>query len=196
MIRVNLKGREPAGSVEPGPEYESLREQLIREFSQVTDPETGQPITERIFRREEIYEGPFLNEAPDLLIMTRDWAYPFYGDLAGRDLFRRPEDLSPSVHLSKGLFVLYGSGVREGGELEGASILDLPATILYLLGIPLPRRFDGRVLAGAFPDGVLEGAPPEYVDRGEEETTHHREALSDEERARVERSLKGLGYIG
>jgi hypothetical protein len=46
-----------------------------------------------------------------------------------------------------GLFVAVGDGIRPGTIVEGASVLDVAPTLLYLMGLPVPRDMPGRVLA-------------------------------------------------
>lgn len=198
MIRINLKGREPEGIIQPGEEYERLRDELISQISQVRDPDTGEQIVERVHRREEVYSGPFLSDAPDLQIVTRGWAYPFYGDLVGPSLFRTPEDLSPSVHLYHGLFILKGSSVRQDLEVEGADILDLTPTILYLMGVPIPRDLDGALVEQALKEDVLRSRPPEYVETSEEVLRSETQGgvFSPAEKEKIELTLRGLGYLG
>jgi hypothetical protein len=49
-----------------------------------------------------------------------------------------------------GVFLLYGPGVRPGARLTGAKIVDVVPTLLYALGFPMARDFDGRILTAAF----------------------------------------------
>jgi len=67
-LYLNLQGREPKGSVAPA-DYERVREELAAAVGEMRDPETGAPIIERVLRREEIYEGPYLEEAADLILV-------------------------------------------------------------------------------------------------------------------------------
>jgi predicted AlkP superfamily phosphohydrolase/phosphomutase len=45
-----------------------------------------------------------------------------------------------------GYFLAVGPGIRPGATLQGASVLDVAPTILYLMGMPVARDMDGRVL--------------------------------------------------
>ena len=67
-LRVNLKGRQPQGTVEPGDHYEKVRDRLISELETWRHPETGEPIVEKAKRREEVYSGPFTGDAPDIVV--------------------------------------------------------------------------------------------------------------------------------
>lgn len=61
-IFINLKGREPRGIVEPGEEYEKVRNDIIREMEAYVDPRTGERVVNRVFKREEIFSGNFWKE--------------------------------------------------------------------------------------------------------------------------------------
>lgn len=67
-LYLNLQGREPKGNVALE-DYERVREELAAAVEEMRDPETGAPIIERVLRREEIYEGPYLEEAADLILV-------------------------------------------------------------------------------------------------------------------------------
>jgi len=66
-LYINLRGREPKGSVAPA-DYEVVREELATAVMEMRDPDTGAPMIERVLRREDIYEGPHLGEAADLIL--------------------------------------------------------------------------------------------------------------------------------
>ncbi len=83
-LYVNLRGREPRGIVAPGAEYEQVCADVIRQLSELTDPETGQRVVKRVHRREALYHGPFLDQAPDLIVEWADYAY------WGRASYERP----------------------------------------------------------------------------------------------------------
>jgi predicted AlkP superfamily phosphohydrolase/phosphomutase len=80
QIYINLMGREPMGTVEAGREYEGVREAIIRELRALVDDETGKPVVKEIYRKEEIYSGPHLKEAPDILFLPRDLEIAAFGE--------------------------------------------------------------------------------------------------------------------
>jgi len=71
-IFINLKGREDRGSVAPGAEYESLRQELAEALLELRDPLRGKPMVKKVHLREEIYRGPFLDRAADLVLEPHD----------------------------------------------------------------------------------------------------------------------------
>ncbi len=58
FIKVNLKGREPQGTVEPGQEYEEVLNEISKRLSSLKDPQTGAPLVSRILRNRDVYWGP------------------------------------------------------------------------------------------------------------------------------------------
>jgi predicted AlkP superfamily phosphohydrolase/phosphomutase len=67
-LYLNLRGREPDGCVAEGKEYENLRAELIAKLTSITDEKTGAKVITSVWKREEIYHGPEVENAPDLII--------------------------------------------------------------------------------------------------------------------------------
>ena len=65
---LNLVGREPRGCVAQA-DYERVREELAAEITEMRDPNSGAPMIEKVLRREEVYDGPYLEEAADLILV-------------------------------------------------------------------------------------------------------------------------------
>ena len=70
-IFINLKGREQYGSVSPE-DYEKYRDEIISKLSGLKDPETGDPVISRVYKREDIYDGDYLDEVADLIAISPD----------------------------------------------------------------------------------------------------------------------------
>ena len=95
-----------------------------------------------------------------------------------------------------GILVAKGPPFKRGAEIAGARLIDFAPTLLYLLGQPVPRDMDGKVLSDLFQPEYLQSHPIRYDD--EEEDFHAPESggeYSKEEAAQVEERLKALGYI-
>jgi predicted AlkP superfamily phosphohydrolase/phosphomutase len=71
---LNLAGREINGIVRPGPQKEKLINEIIRKLLKVKDPKTNDQVIYRVYRPEDIYSGPYIKDAPDLLI-GYNWGY-------------------------------------------------------------------------------------------------------------------------
>jgi predicted AlkP superfamily phosphohydrolase/phosphomutase len=62
-----------------------------------------------------------------------------------------------------GLLLLYGEGIRQGGRLADAHLVDVVPTLLYALGLPVARDLDGQVLLRAFEASRLARHPMTFV---------------------------------
>lgn len=200
-IRVNVKGREPEGTVEQGKEYERLRDRLCEEITAFRHPCTDVPIVSRVYKREELYTGEFVNKAPDLVVEWNDMAF-FSGKRADgpelvtkKERYRLTDILRSGDHRPNGIFIADGPCIADGKEIAGAHIMDLAPTILYLMGQPVPEDMDGCVLSQIFNPSFIAKNPIEYRKTTEKTGKEVGETYSEKEAKKVEKRLKKLGYI-
>jgi len=204
-LRVNLKGREKDGIVS-NEEYDALRDQLIEKIEALEDPITGEKLIEKVYKREEIYSGEYLDLAPDLIIWSKDFTHQLKGGALPKNRNYRgiiarkdPRDFFVNgVHRLNGIFMAKGKDIRKNVNIPLLSITDLYPTFLYCLGLPIPKSIDGRVIAEMFDDGIIDKNPIKYIDhdiRRRRKTGHIKTYDSKEESEEIEKILKGLGYI-
>jgi predicted AlkP superfamily phosphohydrolase/phosphomutase len=196
QIYINQAGKRPQGMVQPGQEYDELRDEIAGRAMEIRDPRTGLPVVERVYRKEEIYSGPQVEKAPDLVLQSRNWEYMAFGHAD----FGAAHVVEPIVgmsghHRPEGIAVLSGQGIKSGAALQHANITDLAPTILYSMGIPIPSDMDGRVLTEAFAADYLSAVPIRYTDDlSQRPTGQDQYSLEDEEE--IKERLRGLGYVG
>lgn len=194
-IYLNVRGREPGGIVAPGREYEEIREQIILASQQMLDPANGRALIGHVYRREEIYQGPFLEHAPDLILVPAAETDIFFGlsDFG----FNRTIDTVyrySGMHRDKGLIIAAGPGVQAGVGLEGARIIDLAPTVLHAMGLPIPAEMDGRVL-----ESIYTGSSQSIDYRaglGETILSDSNGGYSRREEEVILHKLKDLNYLG
>jgi len=189
-VHINLKGREPQGVVQPGEEYERVRDAVINSLRELKLP-NGSPLVEHIWKKEEIYHGAHLAEAPDILFLPRNLETIAFGDFefGSNRVIEKSFGVSSS-HRMNGIFVASGAGIKNAGEFSNASLIDLAPTILHLMGLPVPTDMDGRVLTEALEDSRA----VEYGGTSEGSAAT-RDGYSEEEEKEVIERLADLGYI-
>jgi predicted AlkP superfamily phosphohydrolase/phosphomutase len=96
-------------------------------------------------------------------------------------------------HTPFGIFIASGKGIRSGGTLSGASVLDVAPTILHMFGAPIPFDMDGKILPQVFDSRWFLDHSPRYVDI-DTSLTQKEEALT-EGREEILEQLRALGYI-
>jgi predicted AlkP superfamily phosphohydrolase/phosphomutase len=147
-VYVNLQGRERLGLVAPGAEQQQVAEDLSeRLLVRLTDPETGKPIVRRVYRRDEIYAGPYAERAPDLVVgfepgYRASWQTALGGvpeAVMEPNRKRWSGDHCVDPPLVSGVLFMN----RPLGSPE-PRIIDIAPTILKIFGIEPPGSVDGR----------------------------------------------------
>lgn len=195
QIYINLKGREPGGIVQPGTEYEEVREAIIQELKGLKEEDTNKAVVKEIYRKEELYTGPHLKEAPDIVFLPRDLKIAAFGEYE----FASHRVLDPSrgvsgSHRMDGLLMMKGKRIRRGAGIEGAEIIDLAPSILHFLDLPVPKEMDGKVLGSAFVDRAFEKAPVRYVEEGAL-SFQPQDVYTETEEEELKERLRSLNYL-
>jgi predicted AlkP superfamily phosphohydrolase/phosphomutase len=196
---LNLAGREPEGCVEDG-EAHHLLDALAEELMGIADERNGEPVFAAVHRRDEIFSGPAIDLAPDLMLDTWSNGYRIApGREFSEELVAAPAPLAgvdeawSSDHRPLGIFVAGGPRVRAGAVPE-LHLFDVCPTVLALLGAPVPEGIDGRVATEVVDPVWLDDNPIRVASPTDDRGVTAGE-YSDEEAAAVAAHLKDLGYI-
>ncbi|WP_049923648.1 alkaline phosphatase family protein [Halopiger djelfimassiliensis] len=177
-VRINLAGREPNGQV-PESEYERVRDDIITDLSAVRTP-GGEPMFDAVEPRETFFEGPYVDDAPDIVTVPADFDTAVVADL-GAEQFGDP--LEPWNHKRTGIVAAAGAGIDDSAALEGATIFDVAPTICSLFDVPVDAAMDGTPLP--IVDGGREAEYPAYEP----------EPIAATDDRVVEERLSDLGYL-
>lgn len=148
LIYLNVKKRDPTGAIEPD-DYEKVRNEIIQRLRTLKDPETGKRIPIRVFRKEEIYRGNYLDRAPDLIIQL-DKNIQSIKSQVGSDMVFTNYRRVWGNHRINGIFLAHGPDIKKGERIENVRVFDIIPTILHVLKVPIPIDVDGRVLKEIF----------------------------------------------
>lgn len=151
-IWLNVKGREPHGLINPGEEYEAIRNEIIHKLEKIRI--NGETPWKDVRKREEIYHGNYLNNAPDLLIIFNvGWQAARRPEITERNKLQRYINENPKwsgghdgTHDPAdvpGIIGVLGPGIRRGKELR-VHLWDMAPTILNLMGVSVPTDMDGK----------------------------------------------------
>ena len=150
-IFINVKGREGHGAVQPGKEYEDVRNEIMARIREFRDPDTGAPVIQGAYRREDIFKGPQLGEAPDVQLSFYDGYRTSWQTALGAV----PESIVVA-NLKKwsGDHCASDKSDTQGillsnRRVEGSnhSLLDIAPTVIGLLGLPVPPEIDGKPIS-------------------------------------------------
>jgi predicted AlkP superfamily phosphohydrolase/phosphomutase len=206
-VWINVKGLRPQGIVDPGAEYEQLMRFITDKLYELKDPMTGQQLISRVYRKQDIYHGPYLDQAPDLTLawwdgitllgkpsFTQDGHEPVVSFTGGRPISAGEWG---GTHALQGILVFRGKPFHKGKKLEQVEIVDLAPTLLHILGLPIREDMDGRVLHEAFKAefAAAHGIATRIRGDSDDEASPQERTYSDAEAVKVEERLRGLGYI-
>lgn len=174
-------------------EYPAFRERLIRDLEALVDPATGERIVTEIHKREEVFPGSAMGDAPDLQLVLRD-----FGFVSVRNILPVVQERNYIVgtHHPDGVFLAYGPGIEAGKLLGKRHITDVASTLLYSLGLPVPADFEGVVPANMFTPAhraehpITIGEPTARGADGGSGT-----AMDEDEKRQIMEQLQMLGYV-
>ena len=165
QIYISLAGRDPGGIV-PAADYETVRNQIISAFQNLTDPANpGKQVVLKIMKKEELRnvdgtDALHPSRSGDVVVVLRP---PYQYDAATpgqRIAFSQffgqhgylPDlvDLDANVNM-RATFIAGGPGIRKQDPVAGIRAIDVAPTVAFLLRIPGPQNASGRILRELLP---------------------------------------------
>jgi predicted AlkP superfamily phosphohydrolase/phosphomutase len=150
QIYFNLRGRESQGIVSPGAEASALAEELSAKLLTMTDPDDGTAIIRAVYKRDDIYNGPFLQNASELQVgMNEGYRVSWQTTLGGSPpgiVYKNDRKWSAD---HGGYDFAITSGILVSNRpIAGTAprIIDLAPTVLKYFGITIPTDIDGKPL--------------------------------------------------
>ena len=148
QVYFNIRGREGQGIVSTGAEYATLADELTTRLLGMTDPETGERMVQHVYKRDDVYKGPYLENASDLQVGFKDgYRVSWQTALGGTP----PGIVYPNM---KKWSADHGSFDRAdtAGTLISSrklahdryDIIDLAPTVLRYFGVAIPGDIDGK----------------------------------------------------
>lgn len=203
-IFLNMKGKRPEGIVEED-ERDELLSLLTSKMTELKDPRDGSPIIPRVYRREELFHGECAEAGPDLVLdwwsgagfsvspsLVEEQAGPVL-KIKERAPMKEPE--WSGTHRLHGILIARGPAIQPGAQPEGARLVDLMPTILYLMDTPVPDGLDGRVLTEILKPEYLRAHPVISRASAPAPAWEGGAPYSESEAIAVEERLKALGYV-
>ena len=148
-LYLNLEGREAEGVVQSGEEAATLKAELVEKLSGLVDDGNGDVGIRQVFATDQLYKGPYLENAPDMLIgynagyrcswdgATGIVAGPVFED--NRKPWSGDHCIDPRI--VPGIFFC-----NRAIQSDEPALIDIAPTALWLFGVESPRHIDGRTL--------------------------------------------------
>jgi predicted AlkP superfamily phosphohydrolase/phosphomutase len=170
------------------------RKGIVGSLSNLHDAD-GNQLAVETYRPEDLYEGPKVELAPDILFIVDDFACAVDPRYSTEDQFIStgpPSAARTGGHRMEGIYCASGPTIQPGNGAE-ANLLDIAPTILYALDEPIPVVMDGELMKSIFTEDAHRTRTEHreslanLVDTGGESTERDTDA--------VEERLEDLGYI-
>ncbi len=97
-------------------------------------------------------------------------------------------------HAPDGIVIVSGKNIR-ATRLEGVSVFDIAPTILHLMGLPLSKEMDGRVITEMIAPDFLQAHPVREIASYGARAPRRGSQMSEESREEIEQRLRALGYL-
>jgi predicted AlkP superfamily phosphohydrolase/phosphomutase len=151
-LYLNLKGREAQGVVRPGEEAERLKRELIRKLAGLRDPASGEIAIREVYAASDLYNGPYIDHAPDLIVGYNDGFRASWDAAVGKTGLSVFEDNTKAWSGDHSVDPTIVPGVLFSNrtmEAENPGIEDMAPTALDLFGVPAPAWMEGKSVLGA-----------------------------------------------
>lgn len=185
-IRLNLRGREPDGQVDPA-EYEGFCKQLCQELE-------SWEVIAKAWPRKKIYHGPYVDRAPDIVLeLALEAGYshsclrarggPSFRRIGPREFLGGKEKGMNGNHRPSGILLLSKPSAACAAHIE-----DIAPTVLAELGVAGPPM-DGTPLVGSA-EFLIDN--PECAQKKSEPAAA---PYTPEQERAIEERLRSLGYL-
>jgi predicted AlkP superfamily phosphohydrolase/phosphomutase len=146
-LYLNLKAREREGIIEPGADADALKDELRHKLAGIVDPASGHVAITGVFDCDSVYAGPYLDNAPDLIVGYGDGFRASWDSVMGKVTSQIFEDNLKAWSGDHCIDPRLVPGVLFSNQKisdEKPAIVDVAPTILQLFGLALPRHLDGK----------------------------------------------------
>ena len=155
-VFINRKGREAQGIVEEGEELHALKRELITKLTGLKDDEAdGQVAIREVVDTAGMLSGPYINDAPDLLLGYNAGYRNSWGCATGRVSEEVFEDNTKSWSGDHCVDPKLVPGILLSNRQINTNtpdIKDMAPTVLHLFGVDIPAYMKGRPLMGDVDD--------------------------------------------
>lgn len=146
-LYINQKTREREGIVNPGEDKEALTREIAQKLEKVTDPKTGERAILRAYVTKDVYQGPYVKEAPEIIIgynrgYRSSWASPL-GRIP-KNIFEDNTEKWSGDHCMDQEIIPGILFTNRKIKAKSSALYDLTPTILKIFGIEKPKDMIGN----------------------------------------------------
>ncbi len=148
-IYLNVAGREAQGTVKPGEDSQALKREIIQGLRKLYDDKWSTGAVGEVYDTREVYKGPYVEEAPDLVVGFNPGYRVSWTCATGavtEEVFEDNEKSWSGDHCVNPPDVPGILFCNRKIDADKVSIMDIGPTVLDLFGVPVPDYCDGQAL--------------------------------------------------
>ena len=130
-------------------QYNEVRNRIIDKLEDLEDPETGEEVVEKAWKKEDVYREELTERAPDIMFYTSDMSYKVNDGFHGKVF---DKSVPNGSHGLNGVILGRGPDIKQGAEVD-MHLTDVAPTLLHLMGEKVPEDMDGVVKKQIFEQG-------------------------------------------
>ncbi len=189
FVYINLKGRQPYGSVEPN-DYEKVRDEVVEALRSYRDPNNNNAsYFEEVTPTDGLFSRKEKLHLPDIYIQPKP-GVEFVRRAKGDRVSYPSKRAYAGLHHPDGIYMLSGTGVAKKQDCN-CHIVDMAPTLMASMGHAVPSYMEGRVVSEGF------DTPPavDSVQMTWDPDDDAGDAYSEDQEAVIEERLSELGYL-
>jgi predicted AlkP superfamily phosphohydrolase/phosphomutase len=186
-ININLQDREKTGIVTRN-EYDGLRKEIVEKLRRLKSVD-GSPIFQIADLKENIYSGPYVPNAPDIVT----WPFPNYKIRIGTNQKNFLRKVIESQHTLEGIYIFSGDDFLSKKWGREISIMDIAPTIMHIMGLQVPEDMDGKVATDFF--APYSSARKREIQFRTPLSKNRKAVTAETNQEGVAEKLRALGYL-
>ena len=139
-VYLQVRGRDYQGCIQPGTEYQTVRNRVAEGLMSIRDPDTGERVIDQVIMGEEAFGKEFMDSAPDLIARPAE-GYDLKGGFE-KQVLLEASPMSGTHTFDNAMWYMNQPGVT----CLDATVVDVLPTLYGMLGLDLPGEVDGRCL--------------------------------------------------
>jgi predicted AlkP superfamily phosphohydrolase/phosphomutase len=146
-LYINQRGREAEGIVSEGPEKDNLVHEIAQKLEAIVDPKTGERPVLRAFISKEVYRGPYVDQAPEIVLgFNRGYRISWVSPLGQfpKEIFADNTEKWSGDHMGAPEVIPGILAINRKVRMASPALYDLTATIFDIFGIEKPSGIVGR----------------------------------------------------
>jgi predicted AlkP superfamily phosphohydrolase/phosphomutase len=174
-----------------------IKEDVFVKLERLVNPNNNKPLVKKIYHREELYIGPHLTDAPDIIVeFSSNYKFGYF-PFRNKLIIKHKDPIRTGEHRREGVFIASGPQIASGNIKSEMHIDDVTSSLLYSMGVPIPKSYDGKIVKEIFRESFLKKNKPIFCDSKFYNVKNESNNTSDDRQnyAKSKKLLEDLGYM-